>query len=117
MKKQSLKSLLCAGTFTLAAALSVESLAQTMEETQVTVDAGGVATIRVPYVRSELATEEGRQQLHKRLARAAKKVCGPTSAHQAGGLRIASRNKHCYEESLEIALGQVEQNQVAASGH
>lgn len=117
MNKQSLKSLLCASTFSLAAALSMDTLAVPMEETQVTIDSVGVATIRVPYVRSELATEEGRQQLHNRLARAAKKVCGPTSARQAGGLRIASRNKRCYDESLQIAIGQVEQSQVAATGH
>lgn len=114
MKNLSFKTLLCASALTLAA---TNALAGPLEETHIKLDADGVATASVPYLTSELGSEEGRQALNRRISRAAKSVCGSSNSRQAGGLRLASRNKRCYEEAMQIAMGQAEANQIADSGH
>lgn len=114
MKTRMIKTLICATAVTLAGSITAGAVAGPLEETQVTVDADGASTLRVPYVASELATDEGRQEIYQRISRAARQVCGPSNAHAAGGLRIAAQNQRCYEEAVDIAVGQLGASQVAS---
>tara|TARA_R110001592_G_scaffold363396_1_gene687576 strand:- start:40 stop:393 length:354 start_codon:yes stop_codon:yes gene_type:complete len=69
-------------------------------------------SINIAYQGSDLASDEGRAKLYSKIKRAAKAVCGPTGARDAGGLSIASRNRQCYETAMEAAVSQVEAGQL-----
>lgn len=115
MKNFTLKSILSAAALTLAAGVSLNAAAEGLEETFVGSGASGVQTISLQYLSSDLATDEGRDRLHSRIAKAAREVCGPVGARAAGGLRIASHNKQCAEDAVQAAMSQVDSGQFAAN--
>jgi len=117
MKNVAMKSILSAAAISLVAGLSsINASAQGMEETFVH-PAGALASdIHVSYLSSELATEEGRAQVQRRIVSAARKVCGPTSLQDAGGLKMASRNRACQRDAIAAASSQIDSSQYAASG-
>ena len=71
-------------------------------------------SIHIAYDGSELTTEKGRANLYSKIRRAAKEVCGPTGSREAGGLKIASRNRQCYDSAMEAAVSQVEAGQLVS---
>jgi UrcA family protein len=87
-----------------------------LEETYVQPDTAEVRSVRVQYLSGDITTDEGRVDLQRRISIAAKSVCGPLGARAAGGLRMASRNKRCYDEAVQAALSQIGHRQIAASG-
>ena len=118
MSNATLKSILSATAFGIVAGLaSASAAADGMEETFVHPDAAEVKTVRVQYLSTELATEEGRAALQRRIASAAREVCGPSSLHEAGSLKLATRNRECYRDSLAAANSQIESGQYAAASH
>ena len=117
MKNLSIKSILAAATFTLIASQSMNASAGTLEETTVHPDTIEVQTVELQYLSGDLATEEGRANLQRRIASAARKVCGSVHLHEAGSLKMVSRNRQCYKESVAAANSQVDHGrQVASSG-
>ena len=116
MKNTNLSNILAAATISLVAGFSMTAAAGQFDETLVQGDSAEMQTVRVQYLPSDLATEEGRKILHSRIERAAKKVCGPTNLRDAGGLRNMSRNRQCYDQALQAASSQIGFDQVAVIG-
>lgn len=117
MKNDTLKKIISATVFSLIAGYSASGVAAgQLEEMYIQSDTAKVRSVRVQYLSSDIATDEGRADLQRRISRAAKYVCGPLSSHAAGGLRMASRNKRCYDEAVQAAESQIGHRQFAASG-
>ena len=89
-----------------------------IDETYVAGKARDAATVRLQFDASELASAGGREALIKRIDMASRRVCGSFNVKRAGGLKVAMRNRQCYEESLGQAMAQLDslQQSVAASG-
>ena len=64
--------------------------------------------VHVQYVRSELATEQGREQMHRRISMAARDVCGPMTLQAAGGVKYVAQNRQCFAEAREAAWSQID---------
>jgi UrcA family protein len=62
-----------------------------------------------------LASAEGQQALHDRISQAARAVCGSTDYRVAGGLRMASNNRACYESAFAQAMSQVGAGRLAST--
>ena len=117
MKNVTLNKILSATAVSLIAGFSINTAAAgQLEETFVQPDTAEVESVRVQYLSTDIATDEGRANLQRRISVAAKSVCGPLGAHAAGGLRMASRNKQCYDEAVQAAESQIGLEQFAASG-
>ena len=117
MKNHTLNKFISVSVFSLIAGFSASGVtAGQLEEMYIQSDAAKVRSVRVQYLSSDIATDEGRADLQRRISRAAKYVCGPLSPRAAGGLRMASRNKRCYDETVQAAASQIGHQQVAASG-
>lgn len=100
----------------ILAALAAQSgtvLAGIVDETTVRAGAEEARTMRIQFTRSELASIEGRAALQHRIERAAKYVCGPLGAREAGGLRLAARNRQCYTNAVDSALSQLQFEKLA----
>ena len=106
----------------LAAALAVATLAAQsgavlagmVDETMVRAGSEEVRSVRVQFARSEMATPEGRAALQQRIEHAARAVCGPLGAREAGGLYMARRNHQCYSDAVDSALSQIEAGELAS---
>lgn len=99
-----------------AAVFAVHSgtvLAGGVDETTVRAGLEEARSVRIQFTRSELAGIEGRAALQHRIERAAKYVCGPLGAREAGGLRLAARNHQCYTNAVQSALSQLEVEKLA----
>ena len=117
MKNFTLNKILPATVFSLITGFSMSGAAAgQLEETYVHPDNAEARSVRVQYQSGDIATDEGRAELQRRISIAAKSVCGPLGAHAAGGLRMASRNKRCYDEAVQAAVSQIGHRQFAASG-
>lgn len=97
------------------AAQSGAALAGGVDETMVRAGSEEARSVRVQFTRSEMATAEGRAALQHRIERAAKTVCGPLGAREAGGLYLAARNHECYSNAVDSALSQIEARELASS--
>lgn len=97
------------------AAQSGAALAGRVDETMVRAGSEEVRSVRVQFRQSEMATAEGRAALQHRIERAAKDVCGPLGAREAGGLRLAVRNHQCYTNAIDSALSQIEAGELASN--
>ncbi|MEM1144199.1 MAG: UrcA family protein [Pseudomonadota bacterium] len=71
--------------------------------------------ITVDYSDLDLTSPKAQEVLHSRISQAAKKVCGPQFARQAGGVSLAARNRACYDEAFSGAISQVNAAVVAQS--
>jgi UrcA family protein len=89
-------------------------LAGVVDETKVLAGAEETRSVRIQFTRSALASVEERAALQHRIERAAKHVCGPLGAREAGGLRLAARNRQCFTNAVESALSQLEVEKLAA---
>ena len=117
MKNITLNKVLSATAFSLIAGFSMNAaMAGQLEETYVESDTAEVRSVRVQYLSSDIVTDEGRANLQRRISVAAKSVCGPLSLHAAGGVRMVSRNKQCYDEAVQAAESQIGHEQFAAIG-
>ena len=116
MKNVARKTVLSVATLGLMAGISMGALATPYGETYIHGSAANTQSIRIKFSAADLASDEGRAELHSRIKRTARKVCGPTTWREAGGLRNMSRNRACYDSAVESALGQLEPRQVAALG-
>ncbi|MEM6581621.1 MAG: UrcA family protein [Pseudomonadota bacterium] len=107
------------GATAIACSLLISSLAsaETAIEQSSQSQAFQTQSISIAYSSAELATAESRAALYNKIKNAAKQVCGPTSAHEAGGLRLASRNRDCYEDTIEQAMDQIGNGQLASLAH
>jgi len=92
---------------------SQASAGETLEQT-VPSEAIETQSINIAYQGADLASDEGRARLYGKITRAAKAVCGPTGSRAAGGLRLASRNRQCYESAMQAAVSQVEAVQMVS---
>ena len=99
----------------ILAALSGTVMGDSVDETMVRAGAEEVRSLRVHFIRSEMATAEGMAGLQHRIERAAKEVCGPLGARDAGGLRLAARNYQCYKNAVGSALSQIQAGNLALS--
>ena len=99
----------------ILAALSGTVMGDSVDETMVRAGAEEVRSLRVHFIRSEMATAEGMAGLQHRIERAAKEVCGPLGAREAGGLRLAARNYQCYKNAVGSALSQIHAGNLALS--
>jgi UrcA family protein len=118
MKNFSLNNILSAAAFSLVAGFAINaSAAGQLEETYVQVAPSGVRTVVLQYSQSDLATEQGRNDLEQRIASAAKKVCHPIDRNRAGSLSLMSESRKCAREAQLAAISQIGSGQVAVIGH
>ena len=117
MKNFKLKCILSAAAISYVAGFTLHATAGQMEETSVHSDAREVRTLSLQYAPADLATEEGRSNLNRRIAKAARDVCGPLDRLQAGGLGNMTRNRQCYKQAKQAAFSQIGFDQVVAIGH
>ena len=61
---------------------------------------GEIGSVRVDVSDLNLTTAEGQNVMKLRVKDAAKHVCGPTSAWDAGSFTESRRNRACVEETL-----------------
>lgn len=114
MKTFTKKSVLSAAAMTLALGISAQASAEQVDETFVQGNHEGSQSITIQYTATELANDDGLENLYGQIKRAARQVCGPTGLREAGGLNIASRNRECYEEAVSAAVSQVGSEQLAS---
>ena len=112
MKSLIFNNVAAAATFSLAVLLSTQAGAEELQEQALSARMIETQSISIAYHASDLATDEGRADLYGKIKRAAKAVCGPTGARDAGGLSLASRNRECYDSAIEAALSQVDTGQM-----
>ncbi len=117
MKTFTKTSVLSVATMTLALGISAQAYAEQVDETFVQGNHQGSQSITIQYTASELANEEGLDNLYGQIKRAARKVCGPTGLREAGGLSTAARNRECFEEAVSAAVSQVGSEQLASIGN
>ena len=98
----------------LAVIFSTQASAEHAAKAATLEPAAVVQSISIPYAQAELSTDEGRASLYSKIRRAARSVCGPTGAREAGGLSLMSRNRKCYEEAVSAAVSQVGTGQLTA---
>ncbi|MEE4143401.1 MAG: UrcA family protein [Halieaceae bacterium] len=103
--------------FGIAVSLALPGAAEEAPEAAIPAAGTGIQTISIQYAPAQLNSDEGRAELYGKIRHAAREVCGPTGLLEAGGLRIASRNRKCIEQAMSAAMGQVESNQLAAMGY
>ncbi len=114
MKTSVATSVLSAASLSLALGFAGNAAADAFDETIVHAPGLGVKSVTIQYDATDLATEEGVIELHSQIKRAARHICGPTSLHRAGSLNMATRNRECSEEAIQVAVSQVGSNQLAA---
>lgn len=117
MKKSTFNSIVTAAALGLTLGLSGHASAEQIQEQAALGNGVQVKSISIPYKSGDLTSDAGRANLYGRIKSAAKEVCGPTGLLEAGGLRIASRNRKCYEAALDEAVSQLESRQVATLAH
>lgn len=117
MKNASVKNIVTATALSLGVLLANQAGAEGIQEQDMSSRVVETHSISVPYTGSDLATDSGRANLYGKIKRAAKQVCGPTDPRQAGGLKLASRNRDCYDSAMEAAISQVETGQLASLAH
>jgi UrcA family protein len=117
MKNTSLKNVVTASAFSLGILLAGQASAEAIQDQSLSAQYIETQSISIPYTAGDLATNEGRADLYREIKRAAKRVCGPTGAREAGGLKLAARNRQCLENTLATAIGQVETGQLASLSH
>ena len=71
-------------------------------------------SINIAYQSADLASDEGRAKLYGKIKRAARTVCGPSGSREAGSLSLASRNRQCYDSTMQAAVSQIEAGQLAS---
>lgn len=114
MNNASLKNVVTATALSLGIVFAGQAAAEANQEQALSSRAIETQSVSVAYIGSDLNTDEGRAGLYNKIKRAARQVCGPTGAREAGGVRYASRNRQCYEDAMEAALSQVETGQLAS---
>ena len=117
MKSTSSKNVVAATAFSLGILLAGQASAEAIQDQTLSTQYLETQSISIPYTAGDLATIEGRADLYREIKRAAKRVCGPTGAREAGGLKLASRNRQCVENTVATAIGQVETGQLASLTH
>ena len=116
MKALSNTSVLSAAA--LIGAISFSSSAGAGAAPDTTSPGAGVSiqTVTIPYSVAEVATETGRAELHGKIRRAAREVCGPAGLRDTGSLAVSARNRKCYQEAVDAAMSQVGYSQLASAG-
>lgn len=117
MKNFKLKCILSAAAISYVTGFTMYATAGKMEETSVQSSTSELRTARLQYAPGALATDEGRANLERRIAKAARDVCGPLDRLQAGGLGNMTRNMQCYKQAKAAAFSQIGVDQVAAISH
>ena len=117
MKNKVARSIIRTLAVGFVAASATIAHAGPIDETYVAGKARDAATVRLRFDANELASADGREALIKRIDRASRRVCGSFNVKRAGGLKVAMRNRACYEESLGHAMTQLDalQHSVALS--
>lgn len=111
MNKKAIKNILSVAALSLTAGIAHNAAAGSVDETLVHGDA--VQVQRVSFHRSELATEQGREVVARRIERAAENVCGSQNYREVGSLRIVARNRECFDGAVAEALSAVHNQSVA----
>ena len=113
MMNQVSKKMAAAAAMGLAAFVSFQASAGEFEETYVEGRKLDADYIRIQYSSDALANAAGREELMARIEHAASAVCGPADLREAGSLKLANRNRDCFESAVDDALTQVDAGQVA----
>jgi UrcA family protein len=71
----------------------------------------GAPSLVVRYTEQSLATDGGVNQLYRRIASAAAKVCPDVSIHDLGAMRQVQQ---CRNEAIARAIGQINNSRLAA---
>jgi UrcA family protein len=103
--------------FGFMAALSMTAAADSLNETTVTTSANGLRTATVSYADLDLTTADAQETLYYRLSGASRKVCGSSDLRRTGSLKVAAENKACYESTLEQAMSETNDSQMASIGN
>ena len=111
MNRQSFKYSLAATALGVVLGVSAGASADTMDST--VVHASALPTEVVTYKRSELATDEGRAAVERRLRHAAEGVCGSTDLRIAGSLSAVADRQQCAKQAVDRAMSQIGADQVA----
>lgn len=114
MKTPVSNSILTIAALTLAVSFSTSAAAERVSESTMPGATAAVQTISIAYSQADISTQQGRDNLHRKIRHAAKNVCGPTGLGEAGGLSMMSRNRKCYDEAVNAALSQVGAGQQTA---
>lgn len=114
MKNFTFNNVVTATAFSLAVGLSSHASAEQIQEQSFSAKMGETQSISIAYGSGDLATDEGRANLYGKIKRAAKEVCGPTGARDAGSLSLASRNRKCIDAAMDAAASQIETRQLAS---
>lgn len=101
-------------TFGFMAALSMTAAADSFNETTVTTSANGLRSATVSYADLDLTTAAAQETLYYRLSGASRKVCGSSDIRRTGSLKVAAENKACYEITLEQAMSETHDSQMAS---
>lgn len=108
------KQIIAATVLTVLGGAALQASAESM--TMVTADKLGTAIEKTVNIADlNISSPEGQDALYSRISRAAKQVCGPSNRRDAGSLRMARRNRDCYEDALSRALSEVNKSAVAAA--
>ena len=88
-------------------AFSVPAIASADEELQ-------GRSEKVVYSDLNVVKEAGAQALYRRLQQASKRVCGVESVQSAGGIRILSEQRDCYQDAMNKAVARIDNSVLTA---
>ena len=105
MNNKAIKTILSVAALSLTAGIASTAAAGSVDETLVHGQA--LPEQRVSFHRSDLATEDGRAIVERRIKRAAENVCGSQNLREVGSLSIVARNRECYDGAVAQAMDQI----------
>ena len=108
-----IKSTLAAAA--LAVSLGTITAAKAGQVDETFVQGAAASTQTVSFSRAELATEDGRTAVERRIHNAAEDVCGPLSYRDAGSLQLKMQRKACYKQAVAQAMSQIDADQIAST--
>ena len=112
MKVFAIKSILSAAALAVTAGVAVGAAAEQIDETLV--EGARAPSATVTFSRAELATNEGRETVERKIRNAAAAVCGSRDLRIIGSLAAAARNEACYEDALAQGMSQLNAGQLAS---
>lgn len=112
MNRFVIKSTLSAAALAVSLGTIMTAKAEQLNETFV--QAPGVRTEAVTYSHAELASEDGREAVERRIEKAAEKVCGLESYSITGNVGRYGKAKECYGQAVAQAMSEVNNDQVAS---
>ena len=107
-------NVVCGLAFAVATSFAGTANAGSEEGSNVGVTSTGLRTVTVSYSDIDMADAKAQKVLHRRLSRAAERVCGSSHIRDVGSLSRAAKNKECFEGAMSGALRHVSSAQLAS---